>query len=132
MISLLWKREDGSFVAQVNGHPYHVVEGDEPLWSQAVENAAEMGAALAFEPPPVAVAPILVTRLAKAEIWRRLTDAEADTLDGALAAAPTRLRRIFDAAQYIDAADADYPALRYGIVAALGEARAAEILAPLA
>ncbi|WP_336812228.1 hypothetical protein [Bosea sp. MMO-172] len=70
------------------------------------------------------------TRLFKAELWRRLTEAEADALDAALAAAPTRLRRIFEAAQYLDTADPDYPALRAGIVAALGEARADEVLAP--
>ncbi|AZO81574.1 hypothetical protein B5U98_29405 [Bosea sp. Tri-39] len=31
--------------------PYHVVEGDEPLWSEAVERAIEMGDDLGLEPP---------------------------------------------------------------------------------
>ncbi|AZO82181.1 hypothetical protein B5U98_08015 [Bosea sp. Tri-39] len=32
--------------------PYHVLEGDEPLWSEAVERAIEMGDDLGLEPPP--------------------------------------------------------------------------------
>lgn len=79
-----------------------------------------------FVAPP---APAL-TKIAKADLWRRLTELEAVTLDAALQAAPLRLRRIFEAAQYLDTADEDYPALRAGIVAALGETRADEVLAP--
>ena len=59
-----------------------------------------------------------------------LTEEEADMLDAALNAAPIRLRRIFDAAQYIDTQDADYEALRSGVEAALGFERAAEVLQP--
>ena len=70
------------------------------------------------------------TRLAKADLWRRVTDAEAVALDTALAEAPARLRRLFEAATYLDAADADYPALSAGITAALGEERATQVLAP--
>lgn len=83
------------------------------------------------EPETNEPAPAPLTRLHKAVLWRRLTEAEADMLDAALAAHPsTRLRRIFEAAQYLDTGDADYPALRDGVVAALGETRAAEVLAP--
>lgn len=78
------------------------------------------------DPPP----PPVLTKVAKADLWRRLTEPEAETLDAALQAAPLRLRRIFEAAQYLDTADEDYPALRAGIVAALGETRADEVLAP--
>lgn len=78
----------------------------------------------------VPIPPAILTRTAKADVWRRLTDEEAEVLDAALLAAPLRLRRIFEAAQYLDTADADYPALRAGIVAALGETRANEVLTP--
>jgi hypothetical protein len=71
-----------------------------------------------------------LTRLPKADLWRRATDVEASALNAALAAAPLRLQRIFEAAQYLDTTDADYPALRTGVVAALGEARAVEVLSP--
>lgn len=49
---MLWKRQDGTFVAEVNGYPYHIIPGDEPLWSEAVDLAAEMGDNLEFEPVP--------------------------------------------------------------------------------
>lgn len=130
MIDLKFKRADGTFVALVNGYPYHVIEGDEPLWTQAQSRAAEMGEELGFEPPPVPIDLPPLTRTAKADVWRRLTDQEAEALDAALLAAPLRLRRIFESAQYLDTTDADYPALRAGIVAALGEPRADEVLEP--
>lgn len=83
----------------------------------------ETGTASSLPEPPL-------TRLWKADIWRRTTDAEAEALEAMLATAPVRLRRIFEAAQYLDIDDADYPALRSGIVAVLGEERAAEVLTP--
>lgn len=85
-----------------------------------------------FEPETGAATsvPVNLTRLPKADLWRRLTDAESAALDAALATAPIRLRRIYEAAAYLDTTDADYPALRSVIVAALGPPRAAEILAP--
>lgn len=74
--------------------------------------------------------PPIKTRLPKAELWRRLDEAEAELLDAALNAAPVQLRRIYEAATHLDTADPDYPKLRAGIVAALGEARADEVLEP--
>lgn len=128
-MNLLFKRPDGTFVAEVNGMPYHVTD-DDPIFAEAHDQAIALGDGLPFEPAPEAPEPVQLTRLHKAELWRRLTEAEADALDAALAAAPTRLRRIFEVAQYLDAGDPDYPSLRDGIVAALGEARADEVLAP--
>ncbi len=55
MINLLFKRPDGTFVADVYGQPYHVIPGDEPLWTEANERAAEMGDDLGFDPPPQAI-----------------------------------------------------------------------------
>lgn len=132
MVELLWKRPDGSFVARVNDHPYHVIEGDEPLWSLARSKAMTMGLKLKLEPAPGpsdAEIPAL-TKLPKAELWRRCTDEEAEALADALSQAPLRLQMIFQAAQYLDTTDADYPALRAGVVAALGEERAGVVLAP--
>jgi len=53
MITLLSRREDGTFVAEINGMPYHVTE-DDPLWGAAVSEAQRMGETLGFEPPPPA------------------------------------------------------------------------------
>lgn len=69
-------------------------------------------------------------RIAKADIWRRATEAEADAMDAALNAAPARLRRAYDAAQYIDSGDEWFDELQAGIAAAVGGKRAAELLAP--
>jgi hypothetical protein len=55
-MNLLFKRPDGSFVAEVNGQPYHVIEGDTfapaGLWDWAVAEAARLGDDLQFEPGP--------------------------------------------------------------------------------
>lgn len=51
-LELLYRRPDGTFVAQVNGNPYHVVEGDEPRWGEAQSAAEALGDALPFEPAP--------------------------------------------------------------------------------
>jgi hypothetical protein len=47
-------RPDGSFVATVNGYPYHVTEGG-PLWSAALAMVAQNGLPPP-EPPPEPVA----------------------------------------------------------------------------
>lgn len=66
----------------------------------------------------------------KADIWRRATDTEAETVIAILAQQSTRLQRLFEDAQYLDPTDADYPTLRAGFVQAFGDARSAELLAP--
>lgn len=66
----------------------------------------------------------------KADLWRRCSDDEADTLSAALEQAPARLRGIYQDALYLDPADPDYPMIRDAIVSAFGETRAAELLAP--
>lgn len=112
--------------------PAGAVEITEAQWRDLLDNPGarrwQGGEVVPYErpvpPPPV------LTRIAKADVWRRLTEPEAVTLDAALQTAPLRLRRIFEAAQYLDTTDEDYPALRAGIVGALGEARADEVLAP--
>lgn len=80
-----------------------------------------------LETPPSSVP---TAKTFKADIWRRCTDDEADTLDAMLAQQSTRLRLIFASATVIDHGDDDFPALKAGIEAALGVDRAAEILAP--
>ena len=54
--SLTFRRTDGTLVGQVNGLPYHLVEGD-PLWPMAQAIAADMGDELPFEPAPSPPAP---------------------------------------------------------------------------
>ena len=48
---LIFRRPDDTFVALINGYPYHVIPGD-PYWNIAREKALELGTSLPFEPPP--------------------------------------------------------------------------------
>ena len=59
MITLIYRRPDQTFVALVNGAPYHVIQG-EPLYAAAEIVAAAMGDALPYEPelPPAPPAPL--------------------------------------------------------------------------
>lgn len=128
--SLEFRRPDGSYVATVNQLPYHVLQED-PLYADAQAWVAEHGDP-PFEPlPPVLPLPVR-TRIFKADIWRRATDAEAVTIDAALQAQPVRLRRLWDDAQWLETTDELYPSLQAAFVAAFGAARAAELLEPSA
>ncbi|SEG59292.1 hypothetical protein [Bosea lathyri] len=100
-----------------------------PAAHPLVEQIVAAGGAFEIVEAPEVPLPAL-TRLSKATLWRRCSDAEAEALDLALAAAPVRLRRIFEGAGYLDHSDENFPDLRAGIVAALGEIRADEVLAP--
>ena len=50
-MELLFKRHNGTFVALVNGNPYHVIP-DDPMFPDAQDTAAQMGDKLQLEPPP--------------------------------------------------------------------------------
>lgn len=80
-----------------------------------------------FTPP---TPPVVYYDISKADIWRRVTDGEAIALQTALAATSVRLQGIFAGATMLNTGDPDYATLRAGIVAALGEPRAAVVLAP--
>lgn len=62
-MDLLHSRPDGSFVALVNGRPYHVQPGDEPLWSEAVAAAALLTDPLPPEamPEPLDLPPVEIS-----------------------------------------------------------------------
>lgn len=124
------------------------VAGEPPIWRQVsvgdtlarldltlAELLAECAAAgitpqqpeqPAAQPIP---APPVPTKLYKATVWRRATDAEAAVIDAQLSAAPPRLRRLWDDSQLLDTTYPEFLALRAGFVAAFGESRAAELLA---
>ncbi|NVO13909.1 MAG: hypothetical protein HXX10_07720 [Rhodoplanes sp.] len=80
--------------------------------------------------PYVAPVPPPLTRLYKSTVWRRATDAEASTIDAQLQAAPARLRRLWDDSTVLDTDAAEFAALSAGFVAAFGQSRAGELLAP--
>lgn len=101
-----------------------VISKDKPeQWAELIASKVK----IAPYAPPELPQP---TRLAKAELWRRCSDREVEALAFALSQAPLRLQMIFRDCDYLDTTDADYPALRGGIAAALGDDRAAEVLQP--
>jgi hypothetical protein len=66
----------------------------------------------------------------KADIWRRVTDEEAEIIDATLNTLPVRKQRLYNDAQFISHSDEMFTELMAGFVAAFGEERAEEILAP--
>lgn len=81
-----------------------------------------------FVAPPTA--PTAPGPTAKADLWRRATDAEAAQMDAALAAQPVRIRRLYDAATVITRTDELWSTLYAGMVGLFGQARADVLLAP--
>lgn len=51
-MELQYRRPDGSFVAIVNGNPYHIIEGD-PLFAEAQAAGADLPLEPAPEPRPL-------------------------------------------------------------------------------
>lgn len=79
-----------------------------------------------LSPAPV---PVVQVVTAKADIWRRATDAEAETIVEVLGRQTVRKQRLFADAQYIDHSDPLFADLLAGFVAAFGQTRTDEILA---
>lgn len=78
----------------------------------------------ALPPPP----PPPPRRIAKADIWRRATNTEAEQLDALLNAQPVRMRRMWADAQYLSTDDELYPAVEAALTGLLGAVRTAQLL----
>lgn len=65
----------------------------------------------------------------KADIWRRATDVEAETIQLSLDSQPVRKRNLFRDAVYLAHNDAEFVELKAGFESAFGVSRAAELLA---
>lgn len=128
MITLLYRRLDGTFVADVGGNPYHVIPSDEMYWDAAVAEAAHMGDALTYEPSLTDTLPGPRV-IYKADIWRRATDDEAVTMDTMLNSQSVRLRRMWADAVNLSEDDELFPVIHAALAAEFGEERAEELLA---
>lgn len=71
-----------------------------------------------------------VTIVYPADLWRRVTNDEADVIAEAMQDQPLRLRKIFETAQVYRSDDELWPLLHGMAVQLFGETRASEILAP--
>lgn len=82
---------------------------------------------VAFLNPP---RPQIVTVVYSVDLWSRMTDAEADQVDAAMAGQPFRVRKIFESANSYRADHELWPLLVQIATTLFGEERAAQILAP--
>ena len=49
-MKILYKRYDGTYTIEHNGNPYHLIEGDEPLWTECQEELENLEEELEFDP----------------------------------------------------------------------------------
>ena len=86
MMDILYKRTDGTFVATVNGDPYHVIPGD-PLFEQAEIDGADAP----FEPvPPQPTVAEQLTQARAAASMSRLDFAKLALREGWITAAEAK------------------------------------------
>jgi len=128
-ITLLYKREDATFVAEINGLPYHVISSDEVYWQLAVDTALRMGGELEFEPAPEPIPGSDVNILPSVTLWERMTDDEAEQVRAAMETQPFRVRQIFLTANTFRSDHELWPLLQSMATQLFGDVRAAELLA---
>lgn len=90
VMRLLFKRTDGTFVAEVNGLPYHVTPDEPDAYVMALAVAAQMGDGLSFEvqPPEPTEAELLAAERGRM-VLTRLQFALQSLADGVMTAAET-------------------------------------------
>ncbi len=111
------------FVSWTNGGgiPTPWPRDDHGQQTQAALDAVLVAAGVRASPDP--------TITYKADLYRRMTDEEADRVEDALSNAPVRQRRLFEAAQYLDHAAPEFARMREALVGLFGEDRADVLLA---
>ncbi|TWH03352.1 hypothetical protein L614_001300001210 [Ochrobactrum sp. J50] len=85
------------------------------------------GEVVAYNPPPP---PPPVVEVPSVTLWERLTDAEAEQVNAAMATQPFRTRQIFLTANTFRSDHELWPLLMQMATDLFGEARAAELLSP--
>jgi hypothetical protein len=108
-----------SLLLQIDGVPADV---EKP--HRLFENQLYRRSTGTISPAPAPVKHIL----SKKTLWDRMTPAEADAFDADLLEAPSKLRRAFDAAAYLDDRDDLWPALRNALLVRVTAARADALL----
>lgn len=127
-IKLLYKREDGTFVSEINGLPYHIIPTDDLYWQLAVDEAVRMGGELEFEPLPEPITGSGVRILPTVTLWERMTEEEAEQVAEIMATQPFRTRKIFETANTFRSDHELWPLLEQVATSLFGEERASEIL----
>lgn len=97
---------------------------DGVLVTATPEQEAEiLEAQKAFDLPPTSYT------IPKTLPWRRMTEAEAETMETAMRGASAKLRQIYAAATELNTADEFWPVLEQLLASQFGEERASELLA---
>lgn len=119
--------KDGSIEVTINGQTAFVPDDPTNRHRQMIAEWEAEGNTI---PPYVAPATPPLTRLYKSTFIRRMTPAEADTLEGVLLAEAAYLRMLYHSVEYFEMDDALVGYLHLVLTDALSEARADELLAP--
>lgn len=110
--------------------PVGVIEITDEQWMQFVDNPGQRrwdnGQVVEYSPP--AVEP--VTIIPAVTLWERMTDAEAEQVNAAMAPQPIRTRQIFLTAPTFRSDHELWPLLMQMATDLFGEDRAAELLSP--
>ncbi|WP_025199132.1 hypothetical protein [Brucella sp. BO2] len=110
--------------------PDDAIEISDEQWMDFIENHGarrwENGSVVEYTPPNVPSITVLHT----VTLWERLTEAEAEQVNAAMATQPFRTRQIFLTANTFRSDHELWPLLVQMATDLFGEARAAELLAP--
>ncbi|MBA1156939.1 hypothetical protein [Microvirga mediterraneensis] len=111
--------------------PADAIEITNEQWREFIDHQGQRrfvdGEVVSYEPPPPQAPP---SRIYKAPMFRKMTDAEYEAYLQIRGGFPPRLQAIFDAAEYLSPDDEFWPDLVAAAEQAYGVERAAEILAP--
>jgi len=111
--------------------PVGAIEITDEQWLEFIDNTGfrkwENGRVVEYEPPTPEPQPV-VTILPAVTLWERLTEAEADQVNEAMATQPFRTRKIFETAATFRSDHELWPLLEQIANQLFGEARASEIL----
>lgn len=109
--------------------PAGAIEITRQQWLEIAENQFTRkwldGRVVEYTPPPVPV----VTVVPAVTLWERLTEAEAEQVNAAMATQPFRTRKIFETANTFRSDHELWPLLESMATELFGEVRAAELLA---
>lgn len=112
--------------------PAGAVEITDEQWLELIDNAGlrrwDGSRVVEYSPPEPEPEPV-VTILPAVTLWERLTDAEADQVNEAMATQPVRTQRIFTTANTFRSDHELWPLLVQMATDLFGEERAAEFLA---
>ena len=113
--------------------PSEAIEISDEQWQEFINNSGRRkwlnGQVVEYTPPPIEhPEPVIV--VSSVTLWERMTDAEAEQVNAAMATQPFRTRQIFLTANTFRSDHELWPLLVQMATDLFGEERAAELLSP--